>query len=306
MTDLETNMASFHERLKAMRDEIEAEFSNLLAEADAARNAAEELKSADNDQAKKIRQLEERAEGQGGLIETLTQEAEEARSLRQEVREAELQVERLNSELDSKNDLVKALRLQLEEGVELKTAAKQRDKKIFEQQHELDRRQNELDRSALELAELREEIETENERAAEATVVDNAELVSLQSELDARKTMIKSLKADAERAESLEARLEAKREAVNALEEAIDQHAETISELKRSVDAWKAKYQAAKGETLASQARTMTELPALTDTELNVLRELEESSDDVPAQTVAINMRDALKEARRKKTSAKP
>ena len=303
MTDLETTIASFHERLNAVRDEIEAEFSNLFEELDEARSAADQVKSAENDSDKRIKQLEERAEGQAELIETLTQEAEEARALRDEVRERELELDSLSSELDSKNDLVKALRLQLENGVELKTTAKQRDKKIFEQQHELDRRQKELDRSAREIAELKDEIEAENERAAEETVVDNAELVALKAELDARKTMIKSLKADAERAESLEARLEAKREAVNALEEAIDQHSETISELKRSVDTWKAKYQAAKGAELKDEDHTMTELPALTDTEIDVLRELEGSTEDAPAQTVAIDMRDALKEARRKKTS---
>jgi flagella basal body P-ring formation protein FlgA len=119
--------------------------------------------------------------------------------------------------------------------------------------------------------------------------------------------MIKSLKADAERAETLEARLEEKRDVVSSLEEAIDQHAATIAELRRSVEAWKAKYQVAKGEKLTDRdhTKTMTELPALTDTEIDVLAELESASQDAPAQTVAIDMRDALKEARRNKARAK-
>lgn len=305
MIDLETNVARLHDRLDAIRDEIEGEFQALYAELDEARGEAEQLKSADSDQDKRVKQLEERAEGQSELIATLTQEAEEARALRAEVRDRDLEIEKLESKLSSKDDLVSALRRQVDEGEQLKAAAKQHDKKIFEQQHELDRKQKELDRSASKIAELKDELRTESERAATETVVDNAEIESLKAELDVRKTLIKSLKEDAERADALEAQLEAKRDAISSLEDAIDQHADTIAELRRSIDAWKEKYSAAKGEKFFDGDCTMTELPSLTDTEVDVLKELETSDTDTPAATVAIDMRDALKEARSGKKAAK-
>jgi chromosome segregation ATPase len=314
MTDLKTTVASLHERLDAMREEIESDFANLFSELDQARGKADRLESAENDQDKQVKQLMERAEGQRELIETLTQEAEESRGLRAEVRERDLQMERLTSELASKNDLVKALRRQIEEADHLKATAKQADKKIFEQQHELDRKQkeliqkqNDIDRSAEELALLRAELETRDQRAADEVLVDHSEFVALQSELEARKSMIKSLKADARRAETLQAQLDEKRDVVNSLEAAIDRHSATISNLRATVDAWKAKYQAAKGEKLTDKdhTKTMTELPSLSDTEIDVLAELEISSQVEPTQTVAIDMRDALKEARRNKAHAK-
>jgi len=305
MTDVEMTVASLHRRLSAMREEVEAGFGTLFDELDEIETAAQKLKSAEGDHDKRLKQLEERAEGQSELIATLTQEAEEARALRAEVRERDLDLERLNSELESKSDLVKALRRHAGESDQLKATGKQRDKKIFEQQHQLDKKQKELDRAVSEIAELKAELEAQKEHSADETVVDSAELEALKAELDARKSMIKSLKADAKRAESLESQLAAKVEAVNALEDAIDQHSMTIGELSKSVEVWKTKYQAAKGEKLADRDQTMSELPAFTDTEVEVLKKLDDSHGDPPAATVAIDMRDALKEARRDKARAK-
>lgn len=305
MTDVENSVASLHQRLSSMREEIEAGFGSLFDELDEIETAAQKLASTEGGHDKRIKQLEERAEGQSELIETLTQEAEEARTLRGEVRERDLEIERLKSELESKSDLVKALRRQAGESDQLKATGKQRDKKIFEQQHQLDRKQKELDRAVSEIAELKAELEVQDEHSADETVADSAELEALKAELDARKSMIKSLKADAKRAESLEAQLAAKVDAVDALEEAIDQHARTIGELRKSVEVWKTKYQAAKGEKLKDRDQTMTELPAFTDTEVEVLKKLDGSKEDLPAATVAIDMRSALKQARRDKARAK-
>lgn len=305
MTDLGKTIASLHKQLSAMREEIEGGFGSLFEELEEIESAAEKLRSAEGNHGKRLKQLEERAEGQSELIETLTQEAEEARSLREELRERELEIEKLNSELDSKSDLVKALRRQAVDADQLKATGKQRDKKIFEQQHQLDRKQKELDRATAEIAELKAELEAENENSSDDTVIDHAELEALKSELDARKSMIRSLKADGKRAESLELQLEAKTEAVDALEDAIDQHVSTIAELRRSVEAWKAKYQAAKGEKLEDKDETMTELPAFTTTEVKALKEMDVSADEPSSETVAIDMRDSLKEARQKKVRAK-
>ena len=297
MTELKKTILNLNKRLDSMRQDFDAGLEALRDEL--------ERVAADDGHDKRLRLLEERAEGQSELIETLTQEAQEARALRSEVRDRELEIERLTSELNSKKDLVQALRQQLDEVDQLKATAKQRDKKIFEQQHELDRKQQELDSATREIANLRADLEEASESSAEVTAVDTAEIVALKSELDARKSLIKSLRADAERAESLQDQLDAKREAVNVLEESIDQHVETIAELRRSVEGWKKKYQAVKGEALDDQDRTLAELPAFTDTEVEALRELESAKREGPDRTVAIDMRDALKEARRQKQTAK-
>lgn len=311
MSNIEESITSLHDRLDALRRGFDGEFSAAFTELDRARLAAEEIRQAGSGNDRRLRQLEERAEGQSELIETLTQEAQEARTLRNDLRDRELEVEKLTSELDSKKDLVRALRQQLDDLDQLKAAARQHDKKIFEQQHELDRKQHELDRNQDELeratqriASLQEELEAVSAESADVTAVDNAELVALKSELDARKTMIKSLREDAERAASLQSQLEAKREAIGVLEDSIDQHVETIADLRKSVDAWKKKWQAAKGE-LVDADQTLAELPAFTDTEVEALKELERSGDGAPDRTVAIDMRDALKEARAQKAKAR-
>lgn len=305
MTDINQTFDSLQERLESIRAELEKGFAGVAGDLDAVRDAARELQTAGSSHDKKLRQLEERAEGQSELIETLTSEAEEARSLRREVRERDLEVERLNSELDSKKELIKALRQQLGEVDQLKATARQHDKKIFEQQHELDRKQKDLDLANEQIESLKAELTVENEKAADDTAADNAELIALRSELDARKAMIKSLRADVERAGALEGQLADKRAAISALEESIDHHVDTIAELRRSVEGWKKKYEAAKGERVVKPEETLAEPPEFTDTEIEALKALDAVADGPPDRTVAIDMRDALKEARRSKAVAK-
>jgi len=313
MTDLEKPIISLHERLESLRQDFDREFTLLFAEVDAAKDAIEQARTAENGQGKRLRQLEERAEGQSALIATLTQEAQEARALRDEVRARELEIEKFGSELASKNELIHALRQQLGDADGIKTTAKQRDKKIFEQQHELDRKQQQLDekQQALERAQrevdsLRGELAAAAEVSQVETSVDTAEIVALKSELDARKSMIRSLRADAERAEALEGQLEAKRETIGVLEDSIEQQGKTIAELRRSVDAWKKKYQAAKGEVGEELDQTLIEPPEFTDTEIEALKELDKAHAGAPPdRTLAIDMRDALKEARRQKSQSK-
>lgn len=327
MTDFEKPLLSLHQRVETLRQDFDRELASLVAEVDAAREVIEKARTAGSSQDKRLRQLEERAEGQSALIATLTQEAQEARALRDEVRNRELEIEKQSSELASKSELIHALRQQLGDVDGIKTTAKQRDKKIFEQQHELDRQKQELDRKqqeldrkqqdlderqqALESAQseidlLRSELAMAAETSQVETSVDTAEIVALKSELDARKSMIRSLRADAERAEALEGQLEAKRETIAVLEESIDQHGKTIAELRRSVDAWKKKYQAAKGQVGEEQDQTLVEAPEFTDTEIEALKALDKANaGTAPDRTLAIDMRDALKEARRQKAQAK-
>lgn len=272
MSEFDNAVSGLRDRLVSMQSEIEKGFEALAAETDRLCGIAQELQAEDDSQEKRLRQLEERAEGQSELIDTLSREAEEARSLRAELKEKDLGLGSVNAELESKSDLVRALREQ-------------------------------LDRATGEIESLRREIKASDDIAAEETVVDSAELDALRAELEARKSMIRNLREENERATGLEAQLEAKRETITALEESIDQHVETAAKLRASVDTWKKKYQAARGE-LTDVDQTLAEPPAFTETEAEVLRQLEDSGFEEPERTIAIDMRSALKEARARKAGA--
>lgn len=269
MSDFDSAVGGLRDRLVSMQSELEQGFAALAEETDRLARIAGELQAEDDSQAKRVRQLEERAEGQSDLIETLSKEAEEARALRAELKERDLSLGSVNAELDSKSDLVKALREQ-------------------------------LDRATSEVASLRRELKAADEIAAEETVVDVAEMDALKAELEARKSMIRNLREESGRATELESQLDAKRETIAALEESIDQHVETAAALRASVETWKRKYQAARGE-LTDVDQTLAEPPAFTDTEVEVLQQLEQSGFEQPEHTVAIDMRTALREARAQK-----
>jgi chromosome segregation ATPase len=305
MTEVEKPIVSLHQRLDTLRQAFDRELASFVAEFDELKAVAERAKTAESGQDKRLRQLEERAEGQSELIATLTQEAQEARALRAEVRARDLDIEKLTAEIGSRNELIQLLRQQLGEFEGIKTTSKQRDKKIFEQQHELERKQQEIERAEREIDSLRRELAAAQDNPRDEPSVDTAEFIALKAELDARKSMIRSLRADADRAEDLAAQVEAKRETITVLEESIDQHVKTIAELRRSTDVWKQKYQTAKGRAGVDPNQTLVEEPAFTDGQIEALEALDKLHQGQPERTLAIDMSDALTEARRQKSLSK-
>ena len=109
--------------------------------------------------------------------------------------------------------------------------------------------------------------------------------------------MIKSLRSDQDRVTRLEASLEEKREIIEHLETSLNRHANTIAELKRSAEGWKRKYHALKSGD--SDTTTSTHVPALSDTDVRVMHELEKQAEGRTESTIAIDMRRSLLEARR-------
>lgn len=305
MTEVEKPIVSLHQRLETLRQAFDRELASFVVEFDELKAAAERAKTAENGQDKRLRQLEERAEGQSELIATLTQEAQEARALRDEVRGRDLDIEKLTAEIASRNELIQLLRQQLGEIDGIKSTSRQRDKKIFEQQHELERKQQEIERSQREIDALRSELAAAQENSRDEPSVDTAEFIALKAELDARKSMIRSLRADADRAETLAAQVEAKRETITVLEESIDQHVKTIAELRRSTDVWKQKYQAARNRGGVDPNQTLAEEPAFSEGQLEALEALDKIHNGPPERTLAIDMSDALTEARRQKSLSK-
>jgi chromosome segregation ATPase len=210
------------------------------------------------------------------------------------VRERYLARERVTSELESKKELVRALRRDTAGTARLKSSLRTRVRDISELKTTPQRAERQAADAAALLAGLRE-------AAAGRSSEEESELEALRSELDARKSVIKNLRADQERAGSLQASLVEKGEIIEQLEASINRHSNTIAELRRSADNWKRKYQAVKGDS--PTATTSVNLPRLSDTDVRVIEELEKSGNAKPDSTIAIDMRRSLLEARR--TAAK-
>jgi predicted RNase H-like nuclease (RuvC/YqgF family) len=105
------------------------------------------------------------------------------------------------------------------------------------------------------------------------------------------------MRAAEDRAAGLEPSLEEKREIIQQLEASINRHSHTITELKRGAEGWKRKYQALKGGS--STAATSVSMPALSETDVRAIEQLEKTMEPKGDATIAIDMRRSLLEARR-------
>jgi chromosome segregation ATPase len=290
MVERNTTIQDVRDRLTSLLADWGSELNAVLTELEDKRLRLEQLEGKAAGRDDELQSLQRRVEGQEQLIETLKVDAEEASLLRDEIRSKDLEFERVSSELESKKELVRALRRDAEGADRLKGDAKRKDRELEEMRMKLQSAEHRAEEFAKELAALREAAEgRQNE--------DQSELEALRSELDARKTLIKSLRADQERIATLQASLEEKREIVEQLESAINRHSNTIAELRRSADAWKRKYQALRGES--GTTTTSVNLPTLSDTDVRVVEELEKAAEHRPDATIAIDMRRSLLEARR-------
>jgi chromosome segregation ATPase len=289
MADRPASIQDLRDRLTGLLADWGAELSLVLRELDEQRARVAELEGLQQGHDQQAADFKRRVDGQQQLIEALKAEAEDASKLRKEVREKDLEFERVSSELDSKKELVRALRRDAEVVDRLKADAKLKDRSVEELRTEMQKAERRIEEQAKELAALRE--------AKGKAKHESTELEGLRAELDARKAMIKSLRADQDRAAALEAGLEEKREIIRQLEATLNRHSSTIIEVKRSAEAWKRKYQSAKGNS--STAETSVSLPELSATDVRAIEQLEKTAGAKPESTIAIDMRHSLLEARR-------
>ena len=293
MADRPAPIQDLRDRLTGLLADWGSELSLVLRELDEKRTRVAELEGRFEAHDRKAEDLKKRVDGQDQLIEALRAEAEEASKLRKEVREKDLEFERVSSELDSKRELVRALRRDAEVVDRLKADAKLKDRTVEELRNELKNAERRIEDQTKELAAQRE--------AKGKAKDESTELEALRAELDARKAMIKSLRADQDRVATLETGLDEKREIIRQLEATLNRHSNTIIELKRSAEAWKRKYQSAKGNS--STAETSVTLPELSDTDVRAIEQLDKTAEAKSESTIAIDMRRSLLEARR--TAAK-
>ena len=296
MTEPTGTINGLRDRLTGLLADWGAELAVVLKELEEKRARIAELEGSVAGRHDELKALQQRIEGQNNLIEALRGDAEEASKLRTEVRNRDLELERVNSELErvnpeleSKRELVRALRRDADGGERFKTELRQKDRDLEDLKTKLQRAERQVNESTVQLAALREAAASRKNEA-------ESELETLRSELEARKTMIKSLRADQDRATVLQATLEEKRDVIEQLEASINRHSNTIAELRRSADTWKRKYQAVKGDS--PTATTSVSLPSLSDTDVSVIEQLEKTGTKVDA-TIAIDMRRSLLEARR-------
>jgi chromosome segregation ATPase len=285
-----TSISDLRDRLTGLLADWGTEVAEVLKELEEQRARGAEVEAQAAGRSDELDALRQRVEGQNALIEALKGDAEEAALLRAEVRNKDLELERVSSELESKKELVRALRRDADGSERTKGDLKQKDREIEELRAKLQRAERLVAESAGELAMLREAAAGRSEEEA-------SELESLRSELEARKTVIKSLRADQDRVAALQSSLDEKREIIEQLEASISRHSNTIAELRRSADTWKRKYHAVKGDS--PTATTSINLPSLSDTDVRVIEELENVPASKADATIAIDMRRSLLEARR-------
>lgn len=285
-----TSIADLRDRLTGLLADWGADVAQLLQELEDQRARVADLEGKASGRDDELDGLRQRIDGQNTLIEALKADAEEASKLRAEVRNKDLDFERVSSELESKKELVRALRRDADGSELAKNELRQKNLEIEELRAKVQSADRQVAESAAELAALREAAASRNEEK-------ESELEALRSELEARKTVIKSLRADQERVAALQSSLDEKCDIIEQLEAAISRHSNTTAELLRSSDTWKRKYQAARGDS--PTATTEINLPSLSDTDVPVIEELEKIPVSKADATIAIDMRRSLLEARR-------
>jgi chromosome segregation ATPase len=278
------------DRLTGLLADWGAEMSSVLKDLDEKRARLAEFEDGAAGRQDELQAAQKRLEGQQNLIDALRSDAEEASKLRNELRGKDLEFERVSSELDSKKELIRALRRDAEGMDRLKVDAKVKDRDIEELRAQLKRAEAKAEQSAQELVALRE---AATGRASE----EQSELETLRAELEARKTLVKSLRADQDRVATLQASLEEKRETIEQLEASMNRHSNTVAELRRSAEHWKRKYHSLIGDS--GTATTSVSMPTLSDTDVRVIEQIEKVTENKTDSTIAIDMRRSLLEARR-------
>ena len=283
MADQEIFIGTIHERFT----DLLADVSMLLKELEEKRTQLEELKANSADQPAEVEALNKRIEAQNTLIETLHSEADQTATLRVQLHSKDVELENKNSEIGSKHELIGALQRTAEGIGQLKGDSKAKDKNIA-------RLTREKEQAVQHAAELTKEFKILT--ASTLTGIDTpAEFEAVRALVDTRKSLIESLRGNAERAQALEDQLEQKRFEIATNEVTINRHTTTISELEQSVTTWKEKYAALKSIDPAAE-------PAIAPTQPELIVE------DLPAQeiaeavgrddTVNADMRGSLLEAR--------
>ncbi len=283
--DLKTPISTMRERLTGMLADWGADFSTLLKELEHKRALLQAIEAEAANKSHEIEAIHKRVKAQDTLIKTLKNDADETVTLRKEVRNKDRELEKKKAEIDSKHVLIDALRRDLKEVKQLKGAIKTKEK-------ENTRLVKEQEQAQQHAANLAEEVKILNASALMG-IDATTELEAVRAELDVRKTLIESLRGDAERAQALETQLEEKRDVVSKLEASVDRHVNALAESQQSVAAWKGKYASLKSGNSSSESTLVREV---TEKELQAQERAEDFSEDLTDATTPHDMRKSLLE----------
>ena len=283
--DLKTPISTMRERLTGMLADWGADFSTLLKELEHKRALLQAIEAEAANTSHEIEAIHKRVKAQDTLIKTLKNDADETVTLRKEVRNKDRELEKKKSEIDSKHVLIDALRRDLKEVKQLKGAIKTKEKENTRLVKEKEQAQQRAEK-------LTEEIKILNASALMG-IDATTELEAVRAELDVRKTLIESLRGDAERAQALETQLEEKRDVVSKLEASVDRHVSALAESQQSVAAWKEKYASLKSGNSSSESTLVREV---TGEELRAQERAEDFSEDLTDATTPHDMRKSLLE----------
>ncbi len=282
-------MGTIRERLTELLGDWGTDVSMLLNELEEKRAHLQKLEAEAAARSHEIEALNERVEAQDTLIESLQSDVDETVSLKVEIREKDLELEKRSSEIDSKHELIGALRRGAVGIGQLKGVDRAKDREIA-------RLTKEKQRAEKHAAELTQEFKILT--VSTLTGIDSAaQLEAVRAELDARKGLIESLRGDAERAQALEAQLEEKRFVITTLETSIDRHARTISELQQSVAVWRRQFAALNSDDPAAKPAIAAALAELSDDELQAQETAEDVSGEPQDPTTPVTTPELVVEA---------
>lgn len=272
MADSEVPISELRSRLNDLLADWGADLSSLLTELEEKRARVDELESDAEERSEKLDALTRRVEAQDQLIESLQGDADEAGTLRKDIVELDLELERKDAEIESKQELIRALRRDAEKVGRLTGDGRAKDKEI----ERLLREKTYAEKHAADVTE-----EFKVLAATTLTSIDaETEIKALRAELDARKSLVESLRGDAERTKQLETQLDEKRAVIEQLESSVDRHVKSLAEMQDVIGKWKTA-----ASTLGSDENagvgTSSELSQLSDDELVSLRSLEDVDVDL-------------------------
>ena len=133
------SIQGFRDRLTGLLADWGAELASVLKELEEKRARVEELEGGAAGRSDELEQLQQRVDGQNTLIEACAATPKKRRSCAREVRTKDLEFERVSSELESKKELVRALRRDTDGVDRVKADAKNKDREIEDLKAKLQR-----------------------------------------------------------------------------------------------------------------------------------------------------------------------
>ena len=161
-------------------------------------------------------------------------------------------------------------------------------KKLKEKDQQFLEFEKEREKSRIRIEELERKLGESGEAAAQPKGGQQAELEAMRAELAARKSLVKSLRADAERGKALEKELAENRKRISNMGESIERHARTIVDLRRNAESWEEKYRRLEASAAKAPAVRVPSAaaPAAKEAEVDGSR------------TIVIDMTESLRAAR--------